>query len=504
MKDFIEVKRYIEIILRRWPVLVIAILLGWLGATLYTNSLPVIYEAKAVLIVGNSIASKPELRDIQVGENLLETYAILSKSQIVLESAISKLGLSESVQDLQGMINAQPIDDTQLLEIAVRGEDSESIVTIANQVANQLVKSSNSGVFGDLDAEQSEFIDRELKNLQVKIEQAYQTVDELQNEYLDAEINKREEIDRQLDLISGRLTQWEDTYADLLDFQQSTQDNFLAIVDSAVLSTNPVSPLPVLNLIAGIVGALGLAVAGLFLFENFDDTVRAESEVFVDKIRLPFLGSIQKRPFVRSGFSGLNLSSDELESYQMLQSSLLFSIQERDSRSLFLTGVLQEAGELSLVNSLGLTMSQSGYKTLLLGFGTNGHGMKKTLNSSKLPENDILLELDNFNLDIQNSNSGVDNLDLISIGRDQGLKSLSEFKRAITQILEKAFSHYDLVLICGPSIATSAEGMIVAKLVDGVALIISEGITKKSVLHQTVDNLRKGDVNLIGGVLVKE
>ena len=78
------------------------------------------------------------INDINMYQQLVETYSTISKSRAVAEDTITKLDLDLSVRELQGMISSAAKGNTQFLNISITSNDREQAYKIANQMALSL------------------------------------------------------------------------------------------------------------------------------------------------------------------------------------------------------------------------------------------------------------------------------------------------------------------------------------------------------------------------------
>ena len=73
--------------------------------------------------------------DLNINSKLVSTYQEIVKSRRVLNQVIDNLGLNYSVQELAKMISVYSVNDTEIIEISVTGEDANEAHLIANEVA---------------------------------------------------------------------------------------------------------------------------------------------------------------------------------------------------------------------------------------------------------------------------------------------------------------------------------------------------------------------------------
>lgn len=82
------------------------------------------------------------INDINMYEKLVDTYIEIARSRAVTSDIISELGLTLSVEEIQGMISSTVKDNTQFLDISITSPNRELSYLIANQIALSLKKVS--------------------------------------------------------------------------------------------------------------------------------------------------------------------------------------------------------------------------------------------------------------------------------------------------------------------------------------------------------------------------
>ena len=90
-----DLRRLITIV-RAWlPLIVVTTVLAGGAAFVVSSLQEKVYEAKATLIVGQSLSSSnPDFSQLLVSQGLSETYAAVAKTRPILERVIEDLGLA--------------------------------------------------------------------------------------------------------------------------------------------------------------------------------------------------------------------------------------------------------------------------------------------------------------------------------------------------------------------------------------------------------------------------
>lgn len=99
---------------------------------------PPVYQATVSLLVQPAQDTRSsEYNLIVAGERLALTLSQMIKGRPVLEAAISKLGMDETPNELAKRITVEPVQDTQLIRLAVKSSSPEQAALLANTIAEQ-------------------------------------------------------------------------------------------------------------------------------------------------------------------------------------------------------------------------------------------------------------------------------------------------------------------------------------------------------------------------------
>lgn len=138
-----DLRDYIKVLQKRRWIVALALLACLVGAGVATALSVPVYEARTKLFVGqrqiasNEIAQGYQLS--QLSQQLLKSYAAIIKTRPIAERAVEKDNLPLSPTALQGGLRADPIIDTQLLELSYQSTDAALSQRIVNAVASAFV-----------------------------------------------------------------------------------------------------------------------------------------------------------------------------------------------------------------------------------------------------------------------------------------------------------------------------------------------------------------------------
>lgn len=99
------------------------------------------YESKALLYVENSqqASESVNINDINAAQKLVNTCQIIFKSGTMMDNLITNLDLPYTKSQLNGMITAQSVNSTEVMQLVVESTDPQE----AEEIVNELVRLAN-------------------------------------------------------------------------------------------------------------------------------------------------------------------------------------------------------------------------------------------------------------------------------------------------------------------------------------------------------------------------
>ena len=132
-----ELRDYIRMLKRGWPVIVLVTGLVVCLSALYTTVVPKQYEAGTVLFVSGRDAKTTG--DLQEGNafalSAVVTYGKIIMSSAVLGPAAASLQPPRTVEDLGGVVTAQVPEETTLIVVTAAASEPSQAAVLANTVA---------------------------------------------------------------------------------------------------------------------------------------------------------------------------------------------------------------------------------------------------------------------------------------------------------------------------------------------------------------------------------
>ena len=160
-----DIKGYITPLVRWWWLLVVAILISSVSSYYVVRKQPNIYSSHSTLMIGNIVQDpNPNSSQFYLAQQLASTYADLANRELIQKVTMKALGLPFLPTNL-----ARAIPNTSLIEIDVTDTNPSRACAVANELANELINKSPSGLISQTNSRQV-FIDDQLNKLQDQIQ----------------------------------------------------------------------------------------------------------------------------------------------------------------------------------------------------------------------------------------------------------------------------------------------------------------------------------------------
>ena len=125
-------------------VIVASFLCAAIGFSIAAFVSPPTYSSSVMLYVNNSSFTVGDIgfsissSEISAAQSLVKTYTVLLKNRTTLEEVVEYTGLNYEWKDLYYMIEAHPVDETEVMGVTVTCEDPYEAEKIANGIAKIL------------------------------------------------------------------------------------------------------------------------------------------------------------------------------------------------------------------------------------------------------------------------------------------------------------------------------------------------------------------------------
>jgi capsular exopolysaccharide synthesis family protein len=495
-----ELRHYAQLA-RKWLWLVIlcAVLAGGAAYVVSKKSTP-IYQASTKLLVNQaSTASQlsPGYTDILSSQQLARTYANLLADGPVVEGMAQRLGLptdQRSISRLQRDISVAPIRDTQLLEVKVEGPDPTLIALIANTLPAVFIDRNQQMQLGRVSGLKTS-LEKEITSVQDDIARAQSGLSS------DPEEAQRQRLETSLAQYRTTLSSLANNY-NQIRIAEAQATNNVVIAKPAIVPLSPVRPRTMTNvLLAMIVGGM-LAVGAAFLVEYLDDSVKSPDDV-TRVTGLSTLGAIARLKDAagtqRQLISWVQTKAPETEAYRTLRTNIQFSSVDKPIRTLLVTSSGPGEGKSTTAANLAVVMAQTGQKVILVDTDLRRPVVHKTFG---VPNNvgitTTLLAGQDVDLSAYLQPTEIENLAVLTSGPIPPNPSELLGSRRMGHVIERLSQAADLVIFDTPPVLVVTDASVLGRQVDGVLLVADAGGTREQALVQTVGELRKTGVNILG------
>jgi len=278
--------------------------------------------------------------------------------------------------------------------------------------------------------------------------------------------------------------------------------NNVVIAKPAVAPLSPIRPRTMTNvLLALIVGGM-LAVGAAFLVEYLDDTVKSPDDV-TRVTGLSTLGAIARLKDAagtqRQLIAWVQTKAPETEAFRTLRTNIQFSSVDKPIRTLLVTSSGPGEGKSTTAANLAVVMAQTGQKVILVDTDLRRPVIHKTFG---VPNNvgitTALLAGQDIDLAAYVQPTEIENLTILTSGPIPPNPSELLGSHRMAHVIEQLSQAADLVIFDTPPVLVVTDASVLGRQVDGVLLVADAGGTREQALVQTVGELRKTGVNILG------
>ncbi|WP_330339898.1 polysaccharide biosynthesis tyrosine autokinase [Streptomyces sp. NBC_00557] len=439
-----DLHQFLKALARRWPTVVVCLVLAVGAAVAATGLSTPVYEARTQLFVATRTGD--DSAQLNQGQSFsqarVQSYAAIVTTRQVTEPVIKELGLRTTPEELAARITATAPINTVLIDIAVRDAVPERAARIANAVAERF-----------------------------------------------SAVVERLETPKRTPARHGKTRADSDT---------ATSPVSLGITQEAVAPSGPVSPRPLLNLSAGLLGGLLLGAGAVALRETLDTTLKT-SESLSEFTALPALGTIPydrnapRRPLVTT-----DVRSRRAEAFRKLRTNLQFSQVDDRPRIIVVTSSVPGEGKTNTAVNLALSLAEAGISTCLVdgdlrrpcvaaAFGLVQDAGLTTVLIGQARIEDVMQQAEG-RLSVLTSGALPPNpTELLASGR-------------MEEVLRELADTYEVVIVDTAPLLPVADTVGLASLAQGALLVVRAGRTSRDQVRAAAASLDRVGVRVLGTV----
>lgn len=191
--------------------------------------------------------------------------------------------------------------------------------------------------------------------------------------------------------------------------------------------------------------------------------------------------------------------SIDAEAYRSLRSNIEYSSFDDEYRVIVVTSSVPGEGKSTTSGNLAIALAQSGNSVLLVDCDMRKpsiHKMFKISNAAGTAE--LLLRKKLFE---EVANKYNENLTIITAGKIPPNPSEMLASRAMTAFIEEMKKEFKYIILDTPPLQAVTDAQVLSTKADGVLLVVKAGSTKKEMVLNSVDLIKKVHGKVIGTVL---
>jgi polysaccharide biosynthesis transport protein len=490
-----ELKAYIQPLLKWWWMLLSAALIAAISTYLVTLGQAPVYQSQTTLVVGRSFYQpNPTSTDFYQSQSLATWYADLARRQPVRQATMDALGLTWLPS-----YTARALPNSQLVEIVVTDVLPERAQIVANELANQTIMQSPG--FQNEDQEQDEFIQGQLRTLEADITLTKDEIAKKQEE-LGGLFSARQISDTQEEIrgLDTKLNSLQTTYASLLGNSSRGATNTISVLESANLPSIPVGPNKAMMVLLSAAIGLGLSTGAAYLLEYLDDTIKTTTDV-KKLFKLPVIGHI---PEIEKGqndstYLTKNPRSAVAEAFRTLRTNLEFASVDNPLKVILVSSAAVGDGKTSVSSALATIMAQGGKTVLLVDADLRRPSIHRYLGlSNKNGLTDVFRNSIELHETLQTWN--LEKVMVIPGGEPPPNPAELLGSKKMDIILDSLRKVADVVILDGPPFLVTDAALLASK-VDGVLMVVRSGHSRKNEVLYSIEQLETAGARVVGVAL---
>ena len=191
--------------------------------------------------------------------------------------------------------------------------------------------------------------------------------------------------------------------------------------------------------------------------------------------------------------------SIDAEAYRSLRSNIEYSSFDDEYRVIVVTSSVPGEGKSTTSGNLAIALAQSGNSVLLVDCDMRKPSIHKKFKISNAAGTaELLLRKKSFE---EVANKYNENLTIITAGKIPPNPSEMLASRAMTAFIEEMKKEFKYIILDTPPLQAVTDAQVLSTKADGVLLVVRAGSTKREMVFNSVDLIKKVQGKVIGTVL---
>ena len=191
--------------------------------------------------------------------------------------------------------------------------------------------------------------------------------------------------------------------------------------------------------------------------------------------------------------------SIDAEAYRSLRSNIEYSSFDDEYRVIVVTSSVPGEGKSTTSGNLAIALAQSGNSVLLVDCDMRKPSIHKNFKISNAAGTAELLLRKKLFEEVANKYN--ENLTIITAGKIPPNPSEMLASRAMTAFIEEMKNEFKYIILDTPPLQAVTDAQVLSTKADGVLLVVKAGSTKKEMVLNSVDLIKKVHGKVIGTVL---
>ncbi len=285
----------------------------------------------------------------------------------------------------------------------------------------------------------------------------------------------------------------------------------MQIIEEPALNMSPISPNINRNIMIG--GAIGFFITYLLfiLARMLDRTIRTSEEV-EQALNVPVVGTVHKdNDFQLDAKNPLLFGNNaEMNRAQVAEDFRVFRVNlmnqkpkgQKGGSVIAVTSSQAKEGKTFCTANLGAALAEAGYKVLLVDCDTGKRSLQRHLGN---PHEDGLMNIlsneTDFEHAVKKNLNNVQNMDVLFSGNPAVNSANLMISPKFKELMEKIKQEYDYAFLDVSCHLGTADIVSAGSSADSVLLLVRAGKTEGAVAKQTIDALKRANLDISGVIL---
>ena len=198
---------------------------------------------------------------------------------------------------------------------------------------------------------------------------------------------------------------------------------------------------------------------------------------------------------------GPNMSFAVTEAYKLLRANIMFSFSDEGvGHVIGITSSLQSEGKSSTACNTAYALAESGAKVLLLEADLRRPSIATKLGLARTPGLTNLLVARGDYKELLQHTSAAPGMDVLTSGDVPPNPSELLGSNRMEKLMKQLTADYDYVIVDLPPVNLVSDPIVISKLLDGVIIIVRNGVSEQRMLAETLRQLKLINVRIMGFV----